>query len=141
MAEGLWFSGMTCNFAIEELELRIRNVLKDVKSNEFFCPGTLISLIVDNKNPIGYGMEENIIGYQDNNIAFATSVPFGQYDRSIVVRYPDKDILKSGFLFGEDNLFRKAALVEIKQKAGSVVLMGFQSSEPSSDFWNVQIAV
>ncbi len=118
--------GDACNFAIEELELRIRNVLKDVKSNEFFCPGSLISLIVDNTNPIGYGMEENIIGYQDNNIAFQTSVPFGQYDRSIVVRYPDKDILKSGFLHGEDNLFRKAALVELKQKAGHVVLMGFK---------------
>lgn len=118
--------GDACNFAIEELELRVRNSLKDVKNTDFFCPGSLISLKVDNTNCIGYGLEENIIGYQDNNIAFETSVPFGVYDRSVVVRYPDKDILKSGFLLGEDNLYRKSALVEVKQNAGKVVLMGFK---------------
>lgn len=118
--------GNACNFAIEELELRVRNALKDVKSTEFFCPGSLISLKVDNTNPIAYGMEKNIIGYQDKGIAFETSVPFGVYDRSVVVRYPDKDILKSGFLTGEDNLYRKSALVEVKQKTGKVILMGFK---------------
>lgn len=118
--------GDACNFAIEELELRVRNTLKEVKSNEFFCPGSLISLNVDNSNPIGFGLEENIIGYQDKSIAFETSVPFGVYDRSVVVRYPDKDILKSGFLTGEDNLYRKSALIEVKQKNGKVILMGFK---------------
>lgn len=118
--------GDACNFAIEELELRVKNSLKDVKSNEFFCPGSLISLNVDNTNPIGFGLEESIIGYQDKSIAFETSVPFGVYDRSVVVRYPDKDILKSGFLTGEDNLYRKSALVEVKQKNGKVILMGFK---------------
>ena len=118
--------GEACNFAIEELELRVRNSIKDLKSNEFYCPGSLISLNVDNTNPIGYGFEKEIIGYQDNTIAFETSVPFGQYDRDIIVRYPDKDILKSGFLLGEDNLYRKAALVDIKQKSGHVILMGFK---------------
>lgn len=118
--------GNACNFAIEDLELRVRNSIKNLKSNEFYCPGSLISLNVDNTNPIGYGMESNFIGYQDNNIAFETSVPFGQFDRNIVVRYPDKDILKSGFLLGENNLYRKAALVDVKQKEGHVILMGFK---------------
>jgi hypothetical protein len=118
--------GNACNFAIEELELRVRNSLKDMKSTEFFCPGSLISLTADNTIPIAYGLEENIIGYQDNGIAFETSVPFGVYDRSVVVRYPDKNILKSGFLTGEDNLYRKSAVVEVKQKSGKVILMGFK---------------
>ncbi len=118
--------GNACNFAIEDLDLRVRNSIKNLKSNEFYCPGSLISLNVDNTNPVGYGMENNFIGYQDNNIAFETSVPFGQYNRDIIVRYPDKDILKSGFLLGEDNLYRKAALVDVKQKSGHVILMGFK---------------
>jgi len=119
-------SGDACNFAIEDLELRVRNSIKSLKSNEFYCPGSLISLNVNNTNPIGYGLENDIIGYQDNTIAFETSVPFGQYDRDIIVRYPDKDILKSGFLLGEDNLYRKAALVDLKHKSGHVILMGFK---------------
>ncbi len=118
--------GEACNFAIEDLGLRVTNVLKNVKNEEFFCPGSLLKINVDNTNPIGYGMEEEIIGYQNNNIAFATSIPFGQFDRSIVARYPTKDLLKSGFLLGEDFLYKRAAIVDVKQKKGHVILFGFK---------------
>lgn len=118
--------GEACNFAIEDLSLRVTNVLKNVKSEEFFCPGSLLKINVDNTHPIGYGMNEEAIGYQNDNIAFATSIPFGQYDRGVVARYPTKDLLKSGFLLGEDYLYRRAAIVDVKQKKGHVILMGFK---------------
>lgn len=118
--------GEACNFAIDDLGLRVTNVLKNVKNEEFFCPGSLLKINVDNTNPIGYGMEEEIIGYQNNNIAFATSIPFGQFDRSVVARYPTKDLLKSGFLLGEDYLYKRAAIVDVKQKKGHVILFGFK---------------
>ncbi len=116
--------GEACNFAIEDLGLRVTNILKNVKSDEFFCPGSLIRISVDNNNPIGYGFEEEAIAYMNKNIAFATTIPFGQYDRSIVARFPTKDLLKSGFLLGEDYLYNRAAIVNIKQKKGNVVLLG-----------------
>jgi len=118
--------GEACNFAIEDMGLRVTNVLKNLKSNEFFCPGSLLRIKVDNTNPIGYGMEEESIAYVSDNIAFTTTIPFGKYDRSIVVRFPDKNLLKSGFLLGEDYLFNKAAIVDVKQKNGHVILMGFK---------------
>jgi hypothetical protein len=118
--------GEACNFAIEDLGLRVTNVLKNVKTEEFFCPGSLLRISVDITNPIGYGMEEEIIGYQNNNIAFATSIPFGQFDRSIVARYPTKELLKSGFLLGEDYIYKRAAIVDVKQKKGHVILFGFK---------------
>ncbi|MFA7228402.1 MAG: M14 family metallopeptidase [Melioribacteraceae bacterium] len=119
-------SGQACNFAIEDLGLKVTNVLKSVKNDEFNCPGSLIRINVDNTNPIGYGMDAESIGYLSNNIAFATSTPFGQYDRSVVVRYPTKDLLKSGFLLGEDFLYKRSAVVDVKQKNGHVVLLGFR---------------
>ena len=92
-----------------------------------FVQVLLLKLNVDNTNPIGYGMEEEIIGYQNNNIAFSTSIPFGQFDRSVVARYPTKDLLKSGFLLGEDYLYKRAAIVDVKQKKGSCdVYFGFK---------------
>lgn len=118
--------GEACNFAIEDLGLRVNNVLKNIKNEEFFCPGSLLKINVDNKLPIGYGMEEEIIGYQNSNIAFSTSIPFGEFDRSIVARYPTKDLLKSGFLLGEDLLYKRAAIVDVKQKKGHVILLGFK---------------
>lgn len=92
------------------------NVLKNVKSDEFFCPGSLLRISVDNTNPIGYGFEEETIAYMNDNLAFATTIPFGQYDRSIIARFPTKNLLKSGFLSGEDYLYNRAAIVNVKQK-------------------------
>ena len=116
--------GEACNFAIEDLGLRVTNTLKSVKSDDFFCPGSILRISVDNTNPIGYGMEAEASGYLSSNIAFSTSVPFGEFDRSVVVRYPASDLLKSGFLIGEDYLFQRPAIVDVKQKKGHVVLMG-----------------
>ena len=118
--------GESCNFAIEELGLRVNNVLKNLKSDEFFCPGSLLRLRVDNTSPIGYGFEKEIIGYQNSNIAFSTTIPYGMYDRKIIARYPDKDIFKSGFLLGEEYIFNRAAVVDVKHKTGHVILLGFK---------------
>ncbi len=118
--------GQACNFAIEDFGLRVTNVLKNVKSDDFFCPGSLIRMNVNNSNPIGFGFDAETIGYLSDNIAFATTIPFGQYDRSVVARYPTSSLLKSGFLHGEDYLFRRAAIVDVKQKNGHVILFGFK---------------
>ncbi len=118
--------GQACNFGIEDLGLKVTNVLKTVKSDDFYCPGSFVRINVDNTNPIGYGMDYESVGYLSNSIAFATSTPFGQYDRSVVVRYPAKDLLKSGFLLGEDYLFKRSAVVDVKQKNGHVILFGFK---------------
>ncbi|MBU2445248.1 MAG: peptidase M14 family protein [Bacteroidetes bacterium] len=117
--------GEACNFAIEDLGLRVTNTLKNIKSDQFFCPGSLIKINVDNSHPIGYGLEDEIIGYQNSNIAFQTSIPFGQFDRTVIARYPTLNLLKSGYLLGEDYLYKKAAIVDVKQKKGRVILMGF----------------
>ncbi len=118
--------GQACNFAIEDLGLRVNNTLKNIKREEFFCPGSLVKVNIDNTHSIGYGMEEESLAYISSNIAFATSTPFGKYDRSIVARFPDKNLLKSGFLLGEDYLFKRAAIVDVTQKKGHVILMGFK---------------
>ncbi|NMB82029.1 MAG: hypothetical protein GYA14_09450, partial [Ignavibacteria bacterium] len=118
--------GQACNFAIEDLGLRVNNTLKNLRNDDFFCPGSLLRINVDNTQPIGYGMEEESMGYISDKIAFATTTPFGKYDRSVVVRFPDKELLKSGFLLGEDYLFKRAAVVDVKQKNGHVILFGFK---------------
>lgn len=118
--------GQACNFAIEDLGLKISNVLKNVKSDDFYCPGSLIRMNVNNHNSIGYGFDTETIGYLSDNIAFSTSVPYADYDRSVIVRYPTSNLLKSGFLLGEDYLYRRAAIVDVKQKKGHVILLGFK---------------
>lgn len=118
--------GNACDFAIDDLGVRVTNILKNVKSNDFYCPGSLLRMSVDNSQPLGYGFENEVIGYQSTSTAFSTTVPFGEFDRSIAVRYPAKNILKSGFLAGEDYLYQRGAVVDVKQKKGHVILLGFR---------------
>ncbi|NUN10025.1 MAG: hypothetical protein HUU54_12710 [Ignavibacteriaceae bacterium] len=126
--------GNACNFAIEDLGLRAANALKGVKSDDHYCPGSLLAMKTDNTKPIAYGMENEFIGYQQSSISFTTSPPFGKYDRDIIVRYPDKNILKSGFLIGEEYLYRTAPVVDIKQKNGHVILFGFKPQNRHQTF-------
>jgi hypothetical protein len=42
-----------------------------------------------------------------------------------VARFPENDVLLSGWLFGEDVIARKAAVVDIQQKEGHIILIGF----------------
>jgi hypothetical protein len=44
-----------------------------------------------------------------------------------VVRYADRELLQSGWLVGEENLARKAAMVSAKYGEGQVVLIGFRT--------------
>ncbi len=118
--------GQACNFAIEDLGLKITNVLKNVKADDFYCPGSLVRMTVNNQHPIGYGFDKEVIGYLSDNIAFSTTVPYADYDRSVIARYPTSNILKSGFLLGEDYLFRRSAIVDVKQKKEHVILLGFK---------------
>ncbi|MDF1612814.1 M14 family metallopeptidase [Stygiobacter electus] len=118
--------GQACNFAIEDLGLKVTNVLKNVKADDFYCPGSLVRMTVNNQHPIGYGFDNEVIGYLSDNIAFSTTVPYADYDRNVIVRYPTSNILKSGFLLGEDYLYRRSAIVDVKQKKGHVILLGFK---------------
>jgi hypothetical protein len=117
--------GGSCDFAIETLELPVRNVLDKVSDEDFYCPGSILKVSFKTGQPITYGMSEKGHVFFANSLAFETSVPYGKFDRSVLASYTDKEPLASGLLIGGERLYRKAALVEYKVGAGRVVLFGF----------------
>ncbi len=117
--------GSACGFAIETLELPVRNVLDKVSDDDFFCPGAILKVSFKTGQPITYGMPENGHLFFANSLAFATSVPYGKLDRTVLASYTEKEPLASGLIIGGERLYRNAALVEYKVGAGRVVLFGF----------------
>jgi hypothetical protein len=117
--------GSSCAFAIETLELPVRNILNKVSSDDFYCPGSILKISFKTDQPITYGMSGDGYIFFANSLAFATSVPYGKFDRSVLASYTDKEPLASGLLIGGGRLYRNAALVEYKVGAGRVVLFGF----------------
>ena len=114
-----------CGLAFNEFEVPARNAMERVDRSKFFCPGSILRVKVDNKSPIGYGMpsEAAIMFYR--GMAIQTQIPPEGWDRKVVARFPEDDILLSGWLFGEDVISRKAAVVDTRHKKGHIILIGF----------------
>lgn len=118
--------GEASGFAIEKFNLNLRNTLSNVDSREFFCPGSTLRAEFANCHPLAYGMPEEGYLLFANNLALEVT-PTPQNERyRIVVRYPGKDILQSGWLIGESKLSRKAAMVEAAYGKGQIVLFAFR---------------
>ena len=117
-------------FAIERLGIGVRNVLAGKTSKEFWCPGSTLKVTFDPTNPIAYGMPSSGLALFLNSPAFEVTAPDAEkYD--VAVRYADRELLQSGWLIGEENLARRAAVVSAKLGDGKVVLIGFPAQHRS----------
>ena len=115
-----------CEFAIEKLDLQVRNTLKGKSSKAFFCPGSTLKATVNTNHPLGYGMpDETLILFWDSP---AFEIQHSRFSEryELIVQYPEKAILQSGWLVGEDQLSEQAAMVSAQYGAGRVILFGFR---------------
>jgi hypothetical protein len=111
-----------CELAIKQFNLPLRNTLEGVRSSEFYCPGSIVALEVDNKNPIASLLPETLPAYFINSSAFVAA----DANVRVVARYAKENVLLSGWLLGEDKLRGQIALAEVSVGKGRVVLFGFR---------------
>ena len=113
----------SCGQLIKQLKLPLRNVLEGVRSNDFYCPGSVLRIDVDTSNPIARTMSK------DTNAYFIGSSAFEVTDDGkvqVIARYAKEGILRSGWLRGEDKLKDKIALASVSMGKGRIVLFGFR---------------
>jgi len=118
--------GDASEFAIENFKLRVRNVLQNLNSKEFFSPGSTLKVTFDNAHPLAYGMPEQGLILFWSNAAFEVLESRRNDRYATVARYVDKGILQSGWLIGEQHLAEKAAMLTAQVGKGQVVLYGFR---------------
>jgi hypothetical protein len=114
------------NYAIESLELPVKNVLAGVRPNDFYAPGSLLKVEFDRGNVLTGGLTS-----PESAVWFEASPAFDVTDATratVVARYPatSTNPLLSGWLLGAPKLAGKAALVDVKRGKGHVVLFGFR---------------
>jgi hypothetical protein len=63
--------GSATELGTELLRLPVRNVLDALPREEFFCPGSLLRVRVDNTHPLGYGLPDEVAAYFNRSKAFA----------------------------------------------------------------------
>lgn len=113
----------SCDLAIKQFNLPLRNTLQGVRSSEFYCPGSIIALEVDTKNPIASMLPARLPAYFINSSAFATAA---DANVKVIARYAKENLLLSGWLLGEDKLQGQIALAEVGIGKGRIVLFGFR---------------
>jgi hypothetical protein len=115
--------GTSTELAIKRFNLPLRNVLENLKSSVFYCPGSILGLEVDTNHPIARGLPRAVNAYFINSAAFEVTDP--QRVRSIA-HYASDNVLRSGWLLGEDKIKGKVALAEVPMGRGRVILFGFR---------------
>ena len=111
-----------CDLAIKHFNLPLRNALEGVKTSDFYCPGSIVALEIDNKNPIAATLPATLPAYFINSSAFTTT----DANVRVIARYAKDNVLMSGWLLGEDKLRGQIALAEVAVGKGRVVLFGFR---------------
>ena len=116
----------SCEFALESLKLPLTNVLKDLKPKDFFCPGSMLTTKLNKETPLTYGLAEDTPILYQGVQAYAVKPGNDSDDFTIAVSLPEEDMLRSGWLIGENKIGRKAIVLEAKLGKGRVVMIGFR---------------
>lgn len=120
-----------CELPVKQFKLPLRNVLEGVKTSEFYCPGSIVGLDIDNTLDLARGLAPTGAAYFINSSAFESisrDSSAGLIDTSVhvVARYAPENVLRSGWLLGEEKLKGRIALAEVPFEKGRIVLFGFR---------------
>jgi hypothetical protein len=118
--------GNACDLAIEKLPIPVRNLKKGLTRDQHFAPGAILNLEVDTQHPIGYGVAADTFGFYINSPFFQLTEGFNSQRSSVVARYPNTNVIASGWLKGEELMAGRAAVVSIDMNPGKVVLFGLR---------------
>ena len=116
----------SCRAVINQFKLPLRNVLDNLKRDEFYCPGSILQLDVDQTNPLSKNLPAQVPAYFINSSAFEVTDAAQSSRIKIAARYAHENALLSGWIVGEKYLNNKIALAEIAQGRGKIILFAFR---------------
>ncbi len=105
---------------VHHLKLPVSNPLARLSNSDFFAPGSLLKIWVDNRHPIGFGMPQTAAALYVNGPAYHV-----QKGKTIAT-FAEKDTLLSGLLVGQERIAGLSALVSAPLGLGRVILFGFR---------------
>jgi hypothetical protein len=118
--------GNSTELAIQKWPVPVRNLKRGLTRDQHFAPGTILRVQVDTANPLGYGVPPDTTGFYNNSPFFDLTEGFASQRTTVVARYPNTDLVASGWLKGEDLMAGRAAVVEVDLHPGRLVLFGLR---------------
>jgi hypothetical protein len=117
--------GNSADFAIEKFNLPVKNVLKGLKNEEFFCSGSILRAEVKDANhPLTAGLPAEPAIFFSRNGAFETGRDFK--GSALISHLKEGNPLLSGYILKHEKLNGKAAALEVNFGRGRVIVSGFR---------------
>lgn len=118
--------GAASDLIVDRFPVPLRDQKRALRRDQHFAPGTILRIQVDTSHPLGYGMAADTYGFYNNSPFFTLVDGFNATRASVIARYPNEEIVASGWLRGEDAMAGRAAVVEVNMKPGRLVLFGLR---------------
>lgn len=122
-------------YAVDQLGVKVNNVVRGVPDRDFYCPGSLLNVVLDTHSPLTYGLPAAVTLWSENSPAWDVN------DRAakVVARYPASGVLASGWLLGERYLAGKAAMVDAPMGRGHLILFGMRPQYRAQSYQNFKL--
>jgi hypothetical protein len=112
------------DFAIQQLHLPVRNVVRGVNRREFFASGSILEVTTDPAHPVMAGMPARAKVFFDGSPVFTT---LDGFEGVALAKYGERGSpLLSGYLLGPERLNGFAAALDVAHGRGHVILIGFR---------------
>jgi hypothetical protein len=112
----------SCELPIKQFNLPLRNALEGERNSDFYCPGSIVAVELDRNQLLSRGLPSPLDAYFINSSAFETT----DSNVRVVARYAKENVLRSGWLLGEQKLRGHIALAETTLGKGHIVLFAFR---------------
>ena len=105
---------------VHHLRLPVSNPLARMSTSDFFAPGSLLKINVDNSHPIGFGMPDSAAALYMNGPAYRVE------KGDTIASFSEDETLLSGLLIGQEHIAGLSALVSVPVGLGKIILFGFR---------------
>jgi hypothetical protein len=100
----------------------VTDVTEGVPSTDYYSPGSVVATNANANTRLTWGLPEKLDAYSSTSPAFV--VKEGATSVTTPVNYPTSNVLRSGWLLGENLVAGKAAVADVGYGDGQVLLLG-----------------
>ena len=115
-----------------KLGIDVKNNVKGLSNREFYSPGSLLYVTLDQSSPLAYGLPKTVPIWSEGSPAW--DVQLGG-----VAQYPTSGVLASGWLLGEKYLVGKSALLDVPMGKGRVILFGMRPQYRAQSYQTLKV--
>lgn len=127
----LVFLNRSTAYALEHFGLKAKQVLHDLPTREFYCPGSLLNVRLAPHHPLTLGLPAEIPVWFEHSPAWESA--------DDIAKYPDSGLLASGWLLGEKYLAGRSALVDARLGSGHVILFGMRPQYRAQSYQTLKL--